>query len=986
LSKNDPQLVLYGTDPGTNPGDLVEADLDLEWSGAIAPNATIYYVYGQDAFQAWIAAVNLDIAPVISLSYGSCEIEFPADVYRPISQQANAEGITILNAAGDSGAAGCDDLDNYPYYATLGKVATFPANLPEVTGVGGTLFNDAGGNYWASTNSTNFGSALGYIPETAWNETSVLFGIAAGGGGASTIIPKPSWQAGPGVPNDNARDLPDVSMDAAIHDGYYITYLGTLGSVGGTSAASPSLAGVIAILNQYQVSRGFQAQPGLGNINPQLYHLAQSMPSVFHDIISGNNIVPCAQATADCLTGSYGYSAAAGYDPATGLGSVDVNNLVTQWNTAANAVNVTVNASPSRATLNQNIQLTATVVASNGSGSPTGTVNFEAEDTGISLGTVVLAPAAGVPTASVTVPASALGPGIAAIDAVYSGDAAFGSGSATSRIRITIPAGASAIELSANPSDVYASPADAQGPSWQTIVALTDVAGVPSQLTGFYIDGNAQSLPKYFPSTSIPANGTLQTSLVLRNLTPPVTSTLFFTGIDSAGNTWQRQTPVTFLSTPVFPNFNLSATPLTMSQNPDPKAACQYSQVLTLDETGGFQLQIVDLALGNVDIADQISAIFGTTRLASFGSLQGTLCWNGIIPPATDTVYMALTDGSGDLLQTQLNVSFAGPVSNPSTLSATPASVSLTSNPVNLSVGITDKTQSWTASVFPGNRTTSWLKLSNYSGTGPAQITVSASGAGFEPGVYRANIVLQSPNAYPQTLTVPVMFVLGPSGQWSISGVTNAFSYKTAAGPGMIAAVFGSGLSGLSQGASTQPLPYTIAGVSATVNGLGAPLYFVSSGQINIQIPYEAGSGPAVIGVNNNGQIAGFQFQIAPSAPGIVTDGNGNINPTASAAPGAIGVLYVTGDGDVTPALPDGFSPRAGTPLADLPKSYLPFSVTIGGQQAFLKFVGITPGIIGLTQVNFVVPQSIAPGVQPVVVTVNGVSSPPVNITVTASQ
>ena len=106
---------------------------------------------------------------------------------------------------------------------------------------------------------------------------------------------------GPGVPNDNARDVPDVALSAAIHDGYYITYQGSNGSVGGTSAPTPSFAGIVAILNQYQVTKGFQTTPGLGNINPQLYRLAQSAPTAFHDVTSGNNIVKCEQGSPDCV-------------------------------------------------------------------------------------------------------------------------------------------------------------------------------------------------------------------------------------------------------------------------------------------------------------------------------------------------------------------------------------------------------------------------------------------------------------------------------------------------------------------------------------------------------------------------------------------------------------------------------------------------------------------------------------------------------------
>ena len=879
LPVNNPIPVLYGADPGANSGDQVEADLDLEWSGAIAPNATIYYVYGQDAFTAVVVAVNENIAPQISVSYGACEIEFPASFYEPVAQQANAQGITILSASGDAGAAGCDAQGLDPF-ATRGEAATFPSNLPEVTGVGGTAFNEGNGSYWAATNASNFGSALSYIPEVAWNETSVAVGLGASSGGVSALVSKPAWQAGPGVPNDNARDVPDIAMSAAIHDGYMITFQGVIGAVAGTSAAAPSLSGIVALLNQYQVSKGFQPQPGLGNINPQLYRLAQSAPAAFHDITSGNNIVPCAQGTPDCLTGSFGYSTGAGYDPVTGLGSVDANNLVTQWNTATNAVTVTVTASPAAASENDNVQLTATVVAAGGTGTPTGTVSFGAAGTGLTLGTAPLAPVGGVPTASVTFEASLLGAGSGFVEGIYSGDASFSSGSGQAPLAIITPANASTIEVSVSQNPVYAAPPDAQGLSWQTVVSLTEVSGVPSILTGFTIGGQAQPLAQYFPSTSIPANGTLSASIVLRNLAVPLTSTLGFTGVDSAGNTWTRQFAVTFLGPQVFQNFTFSALPLTMLQNPAASASCQWSQWLSIDETGGYAFLVTDLVAGSVDIGSQIPAIFGTTRLAAYGSLGGTLCWNGIEPPANNTVLVQLTDEFGNTFAQELTVSFAGPASNPTTISASPGSLELQQTPVALTVGPADKTQSWTASVFPANRTTSWLTLSQYSGTGPTRITATASGTGFEPGVYRANIVIQSANAVPQFITVPVMFVWGStSGAPVINGVTNAESYQTVASPGMAMAVFGSQLANGIQSASTQPLPYTMAGVSATVNGVAAPLFYVSPTQVNIQVPYEAGAGPAVLGLNNNGQISGYAFQIAPSAPGIAADGYRHAQP-----------------------------------------------------------------------------------------------------------
>ena len=203
--------------------------------------------------------------------------------------------------------------------------------------MGGTMFNEGNGAYWSATNSSTWRSALSYIPEMAFNDSPARIasggGIFGGGGGASVFFTKPSWQSGSGMPNDNARDLPDVALSAsADHDGYRIVEDGNVYVVGGTSAATPVFAAMVALLNQYLVVNGSLSYPGLGNINPALYRLAQTVPGVFHDITLGNNIVPCDQGSPDCKNGSLGYSAGPGYDQVTGLGSVDAYNLITQWN------------------------------------------------------------------------------------------------------------------------------------------------------------------------------------------------------------------------------------------------------------------------------------------------------------------------------------------------------------------------------------------------------------------------------------------------------------------------------------------------------------------------------------------------------------------------------------------------------------------------------------------------------------------------------
>src|SRR5579872_216155 len=265
LPPNDPQLILVpgSPDPGTDPGELMEADLDLEWSSAIAPNASILFVYSQDAFFSAEYAIDNALAPVITFSFGVCEQNTPpafAQILESEALKANAQGITWIASSGDSGAAACENLGGTETAATTGLSVNIPASLPEITGVGGTEFAEGAGSYWASQNNANSISALGYIPEIAWNDSSLLqAGFEASGGGASIFYPKPFWQIGPGVPNDGQRDVPDIALSAsAFHDNYAMLTGGQWVGAGGTSASAPIFAGITVLLNHYLTSMGSQ--------------------------------------------------------------------------------------------------------------------------------------------------------------------------------------------------------------------------------------------------------------------------------------------------------------------------------------------------------------------------------------------------------------------------------------------------------------------------------------------------------------------------------------------------------------------------------------------------------------------------------------------------------------------------------------------------------------------------------------------------------
>ena len=398
LSAKDPQIVLVpgAPDPGVVSGDEVEADLDLEWAGAAARNASLIYVYSRNVMDALQYAVAQNLAPVIAMSYGSCETAGGASL-RTVAQQANAQGITWIAASGDDGAAGCESAT--ATVASHGLSVILPASIPEVTGVGGTGFVEGSGTYWG-TNGTMLGSALAYIPETSWNDTTSRR-LAASGGGASSIFSKPPWQAGPGVPADNARDVPDVAMLASPqHDGAILCSGGScangLGStfsvVGGTSLSTPVFAGIVTLLNQYLVNTGTVAKAGLGNINPALYGLAQTSTDIFHDITTGNNAVPCRANSTNCTAGTMGYQAGPGYDLVTGLGSVSGGNLVTEWQ----------NFHPAPPALST-VTITPTTVAGGASATVTVVLTSASPTNGISVGLQSNSAAFPVPS-SITVP------------------------------------------------------------------------------------------------------------------------------------------------------------------------------------------------------------------------------------------------------------------------------------------------------------------------------------------------------------------------------------------------------------------------------------------------------------------------------------------------------------------------------------------------------------------------------------------------------
>ena len=1305
LPANSPRVILVpgSADPGYVDGDETESDLDLEWAGGLAPQASIVFVTSTDVGTSMEYAVSQNVAPVLSVSYGVCEQKVSGSTSRDVqgvAQQANAQGMTVLVSSGDQGAAACDTGN--VSQAQYGLDVNALASPPEITGVGGTEFNEGSGRYWNTTNSSTGTSVLSYIPEKAWNDSVAEGGPVGTGGGVSAYFTRPAWQTGPGVPNDNARHVPDVALTASgDNDPYVISSEGSFIPIGGTSASAPSFAAIVALMNHYLVSTGKQSAPGLGNINPNLYRLAQTSPGIFHDVTVGSNIVPCIVGTRNCSTGQMGYATGPGYDMATGLGSVDAYKLITGWNaTSVTATTTTASANPtslaitasttltatvkaasgtlspggsvtfsagnttlgtaplsgsggtSTATLTLNgsllstgtnnltvtypgssgfgsssgsvsvtvtassggattatltanpasivvtstTLLTATVKASSGSPSPSGTVSFNLGNFalgtsslsgsggtatatftvsgnqlsagansifavyaggggfggsvastvvtvtvpgtgttttviatppaiastgntvltatvaavsgvlsptgsvsfalgGTTLGTHVLSGTGGSATASITVNGSQLAAGNNTITATFAGGSGFsgstgtvtvavtapvsgtsttaganppaitvssstvitatvraasgstspggqvafnyggatlatatlsGSGgsatasatiygnrlavgsntvtvlyggnqgfnpsSATVTVTVSIPTSSSAVIASVVPDPIYQQAADADGYSWFYTVRLTEIAGVSTTLTSFGIDSNdyTSSIAAWYGSNHLPARGTLSAALRTKLSSVPVTRVFNFTGKDANGTPWTQQITVPFLPQQISGSMTVSSTPGTVVRNPDGNPGCDtahqfFFQDLNLQEQNGYPILLNKfLAAGN-DYTANIPVWFGSWRLAPLGALQAGICWSIANPPTTISYELDGVDTAGNKIVTAASIPFnLQPTQSGGALSSSVNTVAMTA-PAGQSATATvpvslNSDQQWTASLFPANQKTSWLVVYPLSGSGPGTVNLVASAAGLSAGLYTATLVLQSVNTVPQFLNIPIRFTIGGSSNVTISGVANGASFQQSFAPGMILSVFGRNLANTTLAAPGVPLPYTLSGVSASLNGIPAPLYYVSPTQLNIQLPYETPARAAVLAVNNNGQVATFNLNVASAAPGIFGYA-GSAVPVSSASIGQGVVFFITGEGDVSPYVDTGAPPK-GAALTTPPKPRLALSMTLGGVPIAPIFVGIPSWSVGVTQVNFVIPPQVPAGPQPLVVTVGGVNSPPVNLTV----
>ncbi len=519
-------------DPGIDPdgtGEDEEASLDAEWINATAPSANLIFVSCDQSpdngiFSSMAALVDNSLSDAMSLSYGESELFLVASDYTAqdtLYAQAATQGQSIFISSGDSGSDVADQNTNGT--ATSGiNVNAFGS--PLVTVAGGTDFSDyydaseggrAQSTYWSSTNTTHYGSALGYIPETAWNDScasSILANleggfigagycasegagndgfVIGGSGGISTHYAAPAWQTGISGYSNSNHAQPDIAGFAS--NGWWghalifcdsnpidasfagCTTEANFGEAGGTSFVAPYMAGVAGLLRDYTGSRQ-------GLLNPALYALAKAqftaaatktacysngqtsnagvttgLPAadcIFNDVTTSNNDVPCEVGSTSCFVNSgesfgmlslkgssslsVAYPSTIGFDQVSGIGTVNVNNVITKWNTAFTST-TGLKASPTSITSSQSTELTATVTGGTPIGyldtppALTGKARFAAGST--SLGNCTLS--AG--TCSLSVPGTALQSGANSVTATFLGSGTYPS-STSGVVTVTVTA------------------------------------------------------------------------------------------------------------------------------------------------------------------------------------------------------------------------------------------------------------------------------------------------------------------------------------------------------------------------------------------------------------------------------------------------------------------------------------------------------------------------------------------------------------------
>jgi len=664
LPSAGPQVIFNGPDPGDLGGnEEAEAVLDTTWSGAVGQTASVDLVVsastdttdGVDLSELYIVDNNL--GDVMTESFGVCEAAVTSTQlagFGALAEQAAAQGITYLVSSGDTGSAGCDNLGEITASGPVSVSAL--ASTPFNVAVGGTIFNENGhdSSYWSSSTSAPV-TALNYIPENVWNESCVSCvspNIAAGGGGASSVVPKPYWQSGlSSIPQDGFRDLPDVSLTSAIHDPYLLCLAGScnqgfLVGIGGTSAAAPSFAGIMALVNQKVGGRvglanyvlyKLAAAENLSQCNGSSTSTAPASTCVFNDVTVGNNAVP---GEASYGTNSPQFNGGVGYDLATGLGSVQVSNLVNKWNSVAfRPSNTTLTLSPlTNIPHGSAVAVGITVAPQSGTGPATGAVSLLSNASATATGGQLVD---GFTLTGGTVAATThlLPGGTNTITAHYAGDPAFAP-SNSAPVQVTVNREATTTTVSVLTADANGLPVPFTiGPYGSFVYPRADAAGhsgfgTPTGQVSFSDNGS------FLLTSNLNGQG---------NTAPPKGVFNFATGSHAITATYlgdasflqsNPSAAVNFTITKASTTTTLQASPLTIA------SGSTVTLTATIDTTSGGNGPTGNVSFfnGGTQIpGGSVSVIPGTN--ITTGTAQGTaVLVTSALPNGQDTLTAQYTD------------------------------------------------------------------------------------------------------------------------------------------------------------------------------------------------------------------------------------------------------------------------------------------------------------------------------------------------------
>jgi len=924
LPANDPVFVHNGIAPGdVGGGEETEADLDVEWSGAVGRNATVKLVISKSTSTTDGVAlsaqyiVNNNLADSMSTSFGLCESSMGSTqlaFYNSTWSQAAAQGITAFVSAGDSGAAGCNvgGATTGSGIAVSGLCST-PFNVC----VGGTQLNDTANpsTWWSSTNNpTTQSSALSYIPEIAWNESGNVAGgsgLWSTGGGASNTYAKPSWQVAPGVPNDARRYVPDVSLTAAGHDGYLIIQGHTsinpgLGAVGGTSASSPSFAGLMSLIVQKTGARQ-------GNANTVFYPLAASQYGgtgavIFHDITSGNNSVP----------GVTGFTSTPGYDLVTGLGSVDGAALINNWG-GSSTPGFTIGATPRAISVVQGNAVSSTLItavsggfnsaiALSASGQPSGvTVTFSPAS--------IAAPGSGNSTATFSVGSTATGIYPVTITATGSGI------TRTATITLTVTAVPS-FTLAATPAAVSV----VQGNAGTSTISTAISSGFNNAIA-FWATGQPTGVTVSFspPYIAAPGAGSSTATLSAAATTAPGIYPITITGSTSTSGGGVTRTTTVTLTVSAVSSFVLGATPSTVlvlqgnvgSSTVITAVSGGFNSAVALSASGQPTGATVSFSPASIAApgAGASAATFAVSTATAAGTYPITITGTGGTITRTTTVTLlvyavptftlaaspaaiAVMKGSAGTATISAAASgFTGTISVWAT--GQPSGVSVSFSPTNIQAPTGTVTATFTVATTTAAATYPITIHGNTGSTGGGTRTTTVTltvlpAPSFTLDAAPAALSVMAGNAGTSTISTTVSggfnsaIALSASGQ--PTSVTVSFSPASIAAPGA-----GSSTATFSVAATAAAgtYPITIAGTTGTDGGartttlvltvLAVPSFTIAATSTTISVA-QGNAGTSTINTTVSG---GFYDSVALSASGQPAGVTVSFNPIYIAAQGA---------------------------------------------------------------------------------------------------